>query len=272
MQEREFYKDYFYPKPNEQSVRASGRGKAKAGAGGKKYAVVIIIIFALIAVLLLSDYLSNGLAIGLFKKNSDNISVKAADYYAAETGAFTSMRQAADCAEETAAAGGAGYIYNDGTFHVLASVHTKYADADAAAKTYEPADVFTLKIPNKTITYTGNKSEKEAARKALALPPSVFSQISDMSSHMKSGGLSAAQCFEKLQTLETDIQTALDGLNAASTEAPMPVIRLKAELTAIINILSDTAGSEASNAELRRRLDYNAIKIICAYKDMVTEI
>ena len=267
-EEREFYKDYIYPQPK---VKAEAR-PAKRARGGAKYAVVILIIFALTAALLLFDYLSNGLAIGLFKKNAGDIVLKAADYYAAETGAYTSLNQAKARADETTAAGGAGFIYNDGTFHVLFSAHAKKTDAETAAAAFNGADTFTLKIAGKTVAYTGGKPQKEAAHTAFIMPLTVFASMTDFAAKLKSGSLTVPQCYIKLQTLETDAQTALDKLNAAGSDAAMPLIRIKAELTNAVNILSDVADLTADTAKLQRDLNYNAVKILCSYKDMMGEI
>ena len=278
-EEREFYRDYIYPAPKVKTAGArparAPRGKNGAGSGGK-YAAVILIILALTGALLLFDYLSNGLAIGLFKKSSGNVILKAVDYYAAETGAFTSLNQAKARADETAAAGGAGYIYNDGTFHVFFSAHAKKADAEAAAAGVSgtlSADIFTLKIAGRTVAYTGGKPQKDAAHAAFLMPPTVFASMTDFAAKLKSGGLTVPQCYIKLQTLETDTRTALDKLNAAAgADAAMPLIRIKAELTSAVNILSDVADLTADIAKLQRDLNYNAIKILCSYKDMMGEI
>jgi len=180
-EEREFYRDYIYPKPKEtapQTRKRRGRARGRSGLRHRASIIlVLLIIFGLTGALLLFDYLSNGLAMGLFKKTSGNITFKAVEYYAVETGAFTSLNQANARAAETAAAGGAGYIYNDGTFHVIHSAHAKKADAEkiitnelssnntkelssnisAAAPNITAADIFTLKIVGKTIAYTGGK-------------------------------------------------------------------------------------------------------------------
>lgn len=274
-EEREFYKDFIYPPPG---GAAPGRVKrprrsGKAGASGnKKYIVAVLIIIMLTGILLFADFLSNGLAIGLFKKNSVDIALKASAYYAVETGSFTSMSEAKACAAETSAAGGAGFIYNDGVFHVLASAYTKQADAAAAAASYSAAGVFTVSIAQKSIAFSGSKSEKEAVQESFIQPLSVFSQASDMPGKVKSGSLSAAQAYIKLQTLETDTQTALNRISVTGASAEMPVIRIKAELTSIINILADLADLSADAAQLARDINYNAIKILCSYKDMIGEL
>jgi len=262
-EEREFYKDYLYPKPLEKNAE---RGKRERG-GGRKYVLLAFIVFTLTGVLLLSDYLSSGLAIGLFRNSG--LAIKAADYYAVETGAFTSLRQAEERAGEAAERGGAGYIHNDGVFHVLHSVHTKPAEADKAAAAYGGgAGVYVLRILGKTVAHNGGRTERETARQAFAMPLTVFARMTDISERLRSGGITAAQAHERVKVLESEVQTAL---NKLSGDASAPVIRIKAELNGIVSILSDMAAN-ADGAALRRAALYNAVKILCSYKDTVGEL
>jgi len=276
-EEKDFYKDFIYPAPGEKQSAAqksrTGRGKA-AGGTGRKYAVVILIIFALTAALLLADYLSNGLAFGLFKKSaSDNVVIKAAEYYAVETGAFTSLNQAKACANQTAAAGGAGCIYNDGTFRIFASVHQKQADAASALAAYPNADIYVLKIAGANIEYTGGRPEKDTVREAFLTPSVIFAEMVNLSGKLKSASISPAQGYIAIQGLENDARNALDKLSAAMAgDTAMPLIRIKAELTSIINILEGLADLNASAADLTRDINYNAVKVLCSYKDMMNEM
>jgi hypothetical protein len=274
-QEREFYRDYIYPKPKEKPTGYTGRSRGSRGGGVRRRgaAVVILLLLGLAGALLLFDFLSNGLAVGLFKKTSGSIALKAADYYAVETGAFTSLNQAKARADETVAAGGAGYIYNDGTFHVIYSAYAKQQDAAAALASVPAADIFTVKIAGKTVDYQGGRQQKQALQEAFLMPLTVFASMSDAAARLKSGTLTTAQCYLKLQTLETDAQTAVAKLAVAEgSGAAMPLLRIKAELTSIVNILSDTADLTADAVTLRRDLNYNAVKILCSFKDMIAEV
>jgi len=286
-EEREFYRDYIYPKPKETAPQTrKGRGGARGrGRGGL---LIVLILLGLAGALLLFDYLSNGLATGLFKKTSGDIILKAVDYYAVETGAFTSLNQANARAAETVAAGGAGFIYNDGTFHVIHSAHTKKPNAEAviakelssstATSSITAVDIFTIKIAGKTIAYTGGKQQKDAVQEAFLMPLTIFASMTDTAAKLKSGGMTVPQCYLKIQSLETDAQTALDklsvtaGNDSTTGNTAMPLLRIKAELTSIINILSDIADLTAESAKLIRDLNYNAVKILCSYKEMMSEI
>ena len=284
-EEREFYRDYIYPKPKETAPQTR---KRRGGARRRGGLFIVLIILGLAGALLLFDYLSNGMASGLFKKNSGDITLKAVDYYAVETGAFTSLNQANARAAETVAAGGAGFIYNDGTFHVIHSAHAKKTDAEAviskelssnnASSNITTADIFTLKIAGKTIAYTGGKQQRNAVQEAFLMPLTIFAAMSDTAAKLKSGGMTVPQCYLKIQSLETDAQTALDklsvtaGNDSTTGNTAMPLLRIKAELTSIINILSDIADLTAESAKLIRDLNYNAVKILCSYKEMMSEI
>ncbi len=271
---REFYKDYIYPQPaaTTGTARAPKTGGARAMRQRNKIVLSVLTVIALLGALLLADFLADGAAIGLLKKNGDTIFLKSEDYFAAETGSFTFMSEARECAEATESAGGAGYIYNDGVFHVLASVHKKKAAAEASAKSFEGAAVLVFNIPAASVAFAGSKAERDALHEGAVMPLAVFSQLCDISEKLGAGNISAAQAYIRLQSAEEETKAALGRLEKINGGGSMPVTRIKAELTVIIAVISDLTGLAAEPAALVKKLNHSSVKILCSYKDTVSEL
>ena len=176
------------------SVRAPKGGKT--GKSGRKFAVVVV----LLSVILL-------LAVAFGAGGSKTVvRVKRKEWY------FVSVLTAADSGQANVKAldirsrGGAGYIYNDGDFSVIASVYPTEREAKAvAAKQPDPATI--IKIAFSETEFPPGEYDA-AVKAALALPADVVAILTG-----------AAYDFEKGNLSESEVSFRLDsvGKEAAKT-------------------------------------------------------
>ena len=74
-------------------------------------------------------------------------SFKGKTYYLLATAKATDRAQASVAAQYAAERGGAGYIYNDGNYHIIAAVYEREADAKTLASMNADSHYFALTIP-----------------------------------------------------------------------------------------------------------------------------
>lgn len=126
--------------------RRSGRNnkspKRNRGAAG---ALVGALIFLTVAICLLVLFLPKLQGVG--KTVSGKPSFGGKTYYALAMGKSTDYQTAAAFAQDTANRGGAGYLYNNGSYSAVAAVYERESDAKALSELNENSHYFSITIP-----------------------------------------------------------------------------------------------------------------------------
>ena len=99
---------------------------------------------------------------------------KLVEFYFVEIDCFQTYQQAINLSNELTLFGGAGYIYFDGNYHVIASFHSSYDDAKSVCKNikteYKNSSIFTLSnspfVEQKNLNISQNNSIKDFIKTA----------------------------------------------------------------------------------------------------------
>ena len=113
--------------------------KRKTGKGKSKTIAVLGMILCFCATLLLCDYFSGGYILADFDQ-SVNASEKSS-YYCVQTGIYSDLKTAELYAENVKSRGGAGYVYYDGMYRVVASLYTGALQAKTVAEKMEQVGI-----------------------------------------------------------------------------------------------------------------------------------
>ncbi len=181
--------------------------------------------------------------------------VKRKEWY--YVGIFTSADsgQATIKALDIRTRGGAGFIYNDGNFSVVASVYPTEREAKSVeGKQPDPATV--IKTEFSEIRFPAAETD-ETISSALALPAAAIAELNDM-----------AQSYEKGNLTESEVAYRLDGIRAKANEFLCAVEGQTSAaatysakvLAAIIEAIGKADDDEA--AVLSSRLRYCACEIV----------
>ena len=117
--------------------RGGGSGKGKRAAG--LFIAVLLVLTAAICLLVvfLPKITGGTAAVGAFGGKT---------FYFLSTGSYSVRDTALLAAQETTSRGGAGYIYNDGEYRIIAAVYSSEADARALASVNDGATYFGIDV------------------------------------------------------------------------------------------------------------------------------
>ncbi len=118
------------------SRRAASRKRRGAGV------LVLVLIILTAGICLLVVFLPRmTVSVGA------DASFKGKTFYFLSLGEFDGYVEASEAARATAARGGAGYVYNDGKYRIIAAAYEREADAAALASVNDNAEYFAVEIP-----------------------------------------------------------------------------------------------------------------------------
>jgi len=288
-EEREFYDGFVYRRGGK--AGSSSKGAAKYSTGGaSKYsargapklsktrkALLTVFTVFLCAALVFSaaELFSGGLALGIFSfGNGKSVQIKEQKYYAVETGFFTSDSDARAEAQSVKGRGGAGYIYNDGKFHVLAAAYATLSDAEKVkAQLGGNAAVYEVKTPALSIEFDGTKAQKETISKAFLQFSALYGKLYNLSVRLDLQEIGAGAVYLALAECENETRALITEFNAATGGVTtMTFIRLRSELTIAADALYSLCDITAQDRNLAADLKYAYWGLIFKYKDMMGEI
>lgn len=133
----------------------SGRNKRPRRSGGGAALLFAVLIFLTVAICLLIVFLPK-IKFGE-KTVSGTPTFSGKTFYALAVGESDDYKTAAVFATDTANRGGAGYLYNSGSYSAIAAVYERESDAKALAELNENAHYFSVSLP-KTSCGEGDKA------------------------------------------------------------------------------------------------------------------
>lgn len=215
------------------SVRAPKGGKT--GRSGRKFAVVAV---------LLSVILLFSVAFGAGGSKTV-VRVKRKEWY------FVSVLTAADSGQANVKAldirsrGGAGYIYNDGDFSVIASVYPTEREAKAVAvKQPDPATI--IKIAFSETEFPPGEYDA-AVKAALALPADVVAMLTGAAYDFEKGNLSESEVSFRLDSVGKEAAKLATALESSETTASAYAKKILDVVSAVIGSSDDDKESVLSS-------------------------
>lgn len=193
--------------------------RKKNGRGGKAAAALVLVLLLLTAGIIL---------LSVFLPRRDDESASTAPVpagrklYCLVSGETNNYTTALLMAQECSARGGAGYLFNDGTFRAVAAVYANEADARDLATVNEGSSYFTLAMPSAALS----GSDSYALEYALG---DFFDTLYSAATELDRGNMtdSAADCAvaaacRKLGALSASVENAMlrRAFETASAYAP----------------------------------------------------
>lgn len=124
-------------------INRRGKSVRERRGGGKKAGALIAALIILSAVIcLLVVFIPRAHAVSKSSEKSGGTKI-----FALCMGEFDGRPEAELCAKDTGERGGAGYVYNDGKYRVIAALYLSEQDAAAVAKVNEGASYFAIEFP-----------------------------------------------------------------------------------------------------------------------------
>ena len=192
------------------------------------------------------------------------IILSAEEIHAVCFGEFESEASALRNAAVLRQRGGAGYVYLDKKYFVLAVGFRESKDAQSvaakSAASNETAGVIKLASPKAVINFEGTAKQGAAVKRMLDLFPLTFDGISELSLSLDRGLLTQNDVFAGINVF---VQNAENALAELKDLADFSTVRTAAGgLAALIGILLDLKTSRQDSADLKRC----AFCIFFAYK------
>lgn len=171
--------------PNEISYAPKKRTQSK---GRGKTIAILAIILCFCLTLVLSDYFSGGYLLADFDQSA-GASIDAEQYYALQTGMYSDLKTAEEYAKTVKSRGGAGYVYYDGVYRVIASIYKTAVQARTVGEKMGQSGIDATVFSFSISPYT-DSSISQSDRNELEL-------LSDYTDY----------CYQTLYTLSNDIDT-----------------------------------------------------------------
>lgn len=151
----------------------------------KNYIVIaLVVVVSIVAVYFSSSLIVT--SVSNLGNSSGVVTAPAIDYFAVQSGEYSTIEEATLQSQRVREIGGAGYVYKkDLTYKVLVSVYEKQEDAESVVSkisdTLPRAEVVTLKSPEIVMDYNLNEQDSKCLSDALNVFHSIFSKLYSIS-------------------------------------------------------------------------------------------
>lgn len=153
-----------------------GKNTGHDRRGGKKRSLKKIFLFAFIAAVVLF-----GIFFGIYIYAPFNFRLKKAEYYVLTLTRTDSLLAAENVSKTVSAAGGAGYILNDGDFLVAAFVYKSENDArvilERFSGDYPAAEIKKYNFEKTKVKRAGDRAAEEALKELLNYPLELIDEL-----------------------------------------------------------------------------------------------
>ncbi|MCL2675502.1 MAG: hypothetical protein FWE84_02785 [Firmicutes bacterium] len=178
------------------------RGRRRRGMG--RTIVIALIVATIIA----------GLAFGIYLYGPSYFRLSKADYYALTLTRTDSLKAAEDASKAVSAAGGAGYILNDGDFLVAAFVYKKESDAkvvlDRFSSDYPDAGLRSYQFGRTRVRRSGDRGAEAKLRELLNYPLKLVDELIGYVYALDSFESGESAVMLKVEGLKSDVKARKD--------------------------------------------------------------
>lgn len=126
--------------------RSGGGGGGRRSGGGRGAAGILILVLLLLTASICALVIFLPRLTG--EEKSDAKAFAGKTFFLLSIGESDDFQTAAAYAKDAAGRGGAGYVYNDGSYHAVAAVYARESDAKALAAANENSYYFKLAFPS----------------------------------------------------------------------------------------------------------------------------
>lgn len=211
---QQFYGDSPHIIDRKRKKRAQKRHTvASFKAGGLLATFAAICVIALFA------------AVFFTSDSSDTFRIKARTWYYVSFYSPTEIVEAELSAQNIKETGGAGYIINDGVFHVAASVYDSQRDAQTVAdKQSKPAAVYKLVMPEIKLETIKDKDTSERVKRGFDAYSGVFDDITDVLIQFDRGAATESALMHAVSNVRSEIIAEREVQQSIYNETSSPAV------------------------------------------------
>ena len=209
---------------------------------GKTLAILCMIL-CFCATLFLADYFSGGYILADFDARP-TVTIEDNSYYCVQTGMYTDQKTAELYAQNVKARGGAGYVYYDGTYRVIASIYQSALQAKTVAEKMESTGVFSTVFSfslSPTLDESLTQSDRDSLLEISNYADYVYQRLYELSNQLDAGAIE-----------QKEIKSVLDGLisyldgeseKLAKIKYSTPALSLSSSIKGAIDIIKSVPSS-----------------------------
>ena len=177
----------------------------------------ITVIVTVALMISIADLFSSLITVGGFTFVSDDVSISKVEMYAVCISNHKTLIQAQDNANVCISLGGAGYIYTDDEYYVVASIYENEADAKKVKESLVVTKPTTTikNIEIKSVTFSGNLSsqEKSTITNTLGIFKTTYKKLYDISVSLDTGVIQEINARLSVNELASSVNEIKDNFN-----------------------------------------------------------
>lgn len=199
-----------------------------------------------------------GLCVFLYPKQTNTL-----NFYFVEIDNFQTYNKANSLANEIKNSGGAGYVYFDGTYHVLASFYSNYKSAEKVVNNlktdYKSATVFTIETYKFTDKKKLNSSQNKSIKNFLDSTYTMILNLEKLNTNFDKKSLQIEELNIHIKNNQKEFDKAYSSLmedlknNSKFNFIKEYLVQMKSSLSNLSNLENNTASST---------LRYETVKLV----------
>lgn len=192
------------------------------------------------------------------------------EFYFVQIDEFATYKDANTLACEIQGKNAGGYIYYDGTYHVLASFYLLKDDAESVSTNlkndYPNACVFSISTPKKIYATSLSNKQHACANEFCLNSLSAIQQLADLSIKYDCSEISFSELSVKIKDLSSSLRKSKDNLSA-ELSSPKYALAIKhaEEIAICLEELEETTEQEMS-----KQIKYELIKLVINYSSFLS--
>lgn len=212
-------------------------------------------------------------------KTTDTLKAKSITLYGIQMGAFTDEENAKAFSQELKTRGGAGYIFNDGFYRVMAIGFQSEEDAiqvKEELKTDEiESHVYKLTTAGADMEITAKEENIREIRSAFEIWEEKYRTIEEIIVSLDSGGITPLEASDKIRGLKAEMEQKRDKLHEMNGNQNNNVI-----LTGLVRLYDNSCRSldiilsqnTNDKVAISSEIKYTYIDMLMQYKDYMEQI
>ena len=228
----------------------------------KKSKYSICVMSLLILILL-------GIAFFIYPKNH-----KTTEFYFVEIKSFVTYNEANNLATSIQSMGGAGYVYYDGYYHVLAAYYPNEKDAKKVCENlkaeYDTVKVFTLTTDKFSKSNSLSTQENNTIREMIDANLSLIDQVYTNIIAYDTSSINESQLLMNLENLKTDFKNKYDGYLSDFKQNDKFTKSIK--YLNKIQTSTDNFKSICSDQQISYKIKYELIKIVINHSSFLASL
>ena len=192
---------------------------------------------------------------------AEKITVPAKSWHLVVVAEHTEIVKAEIEAQSVRERGGAGYIFNDGSYKIIASVYSTYEGASAVAEGIEGSFVYDLKIPSFSISDIENEDRKEL-KESLFFYQTLYEEMLRKVESFEKGEITESKLLFNVSKIHSETKKTYEQLKVFSSKYNRSSISAFSTFTGLLEQTVYSAVMDELHTPASR-MRYALCKIVC---------